>query len=85
MRQGYAVVWSGWDGVILPVDDRVTLTVPHATEGNQPLTGVVRTELSANAAGVHSLPLSGNVYSCSYEPVINPETEPVLTFRENEL
>ena len=84
MRQGYAVVWSGWDGVILPVDDRVTLTVPHATEGNQPLTGVVRTELSANAAGVHSLPLSGNVYSCSYEPVINPEIEPVLTFRENE-
>ena len=33
MRQGYSIVWTGWDATAPAGNDRMTLTVPIATEG----------------------------------------------------
>ncbi len=44
MRQGFTVVWSGWDGELLPGGDRLRLMAPVAKSGNDKLTGKVRCE-----------------------------------------
>jgi len=48
MRAGYTVVWSGWDGELLPGDQRLRLRAPVATEEGRPLTGLVRYEISTD-------------------------------------
>lgn len=80
MREGYTLVWCGWQGDVLPGDDRMALRVPSAVRGDRPITGVIRKELSVDAAGVRQLPLSGNAYTRSY-PVAD-EAGAVLTQRE---
>ncbi len=44
MRHGFTVVWSGWDGELLPGGDRLRLTAPLAGDGETPITGTVRCE-----------------------------------------
>lgn len=44
MRHGYTIVWSGWDGELLPGGDRLRLMAPVAKSGNDPITGMVRCE-----------------------------------------
>ncbi len=44
MRHGFTVVWSGWDGELLPGGDRLRLTAPLARDGETPITGTVRCE-----------------------------------------
>jgi hypothetical protein len=44
MRRGYAVVWAGWQGDLLPGEGRLVLDVPVATDGGRPITGRVRSE-----------------------------------------
>src|SRR5262249_53512020 len=46
MKQGYTVVWFGWQGDVLPGNNRLTLSVPIAKNPDgSPITGVVRGEL----------------------------------------
>lgn len=45
MRNGFIVVWSGWDGELLPGDHRLRLAVPIATNGTEPITGPIRCEI----------------------------------------
>jgi len=46
MREGYSVIWFGWQGDVLPGNDRVTLRVPVARNADgTPITGVVRSEI----------------------------------------
>ncbi|REJ96168.1 MAG: hypothetical protein DWQ34_04565 [Planctomycetota bacterium] len=45
MRQGYIVVWSGWDGELLPGNGRLRLTAPVARPEGGPITGLVRCEI----------------------------------------
>jgi hypothetical protein len=45
MRQGFTVVWSGWDGELLPGDHRLRLAPPVAQDADQPITGMVRCEV----------------------------------------
>ncbi len=45
LRQGYTVVWSGWDGELLPGGDRLRLFPPLASESKEPITGPVRCEI----------------------------------------
>ena len=84
MRRGYAVVWSGWQGDILPGNGRLTMKVPVATENGAEITGVVRTELIADEPGITSFPLSGNDYTRSYEAVSLDTASASLTCREYE-
>jgi hypothetical protein len=46
MREGYTVVWFGWQGDVLPGNNRLTMQVPVARYPDQtPITGVVRSEI----------------------------------------
>lgn len=44
MRYGYTIVWSGWDGELLPGGDRLRLMAPVAKSENEPMAGMVRCE-----------------------------------------
>ena len=48
MRQGYAIVWSGWIAEVLPGSDRLILDAPKASEDGKPITGLVRAEFVSN-------------------------------------
>jgi hypothetical protein len=69
MRRGYAVVWAGWEGDLLPGEGRTVLDVPVATDGGRPITGRVRSELLVDRAGIRSLPLSTHVSARGYPAV----------------
>jgi hypothetical protein len=45
MRQGFIVVWSGWDGELLPDPQRLRLYPPVISGNDQPVTGPVRCEI----------------------------------------
>ena len=81
-RRGYTIAWAAWQGDVLPGDGRMLLDLPVAHNGNQPLTGLVRTEFIANQPGVKTLPLSGKVATRSHPTVsLDPRTAS-LTRRE---
>lgn len=81
MRRGYTVVWSAWEGDLLPGDGRMLLDVPIATAGDEPLTGTVRIEFVANQEGVRWFPLSGNASAQSYATVSRDTRKATLTRR----
>ncbi len=45
LRHGFTVVWSGWDGELLPGGGRLRLAAPVARDGEKPITGPVRCEI----------------------------------------
>ena len=50
MKQGYTLVWFGWQGDVLPGNNRVTFSAPVAKNADgTPITGVVRAELIVRA------------------------------------
>jgi hypothetical protein len=84
MRRGYTLVWSGWQGDILPVEERLTMHLPVARENGGPITGVVRAEFIAEEPGVTCFPLSANDYTVSYEAVSLDTRAATFTMREHE-
>ncbi|MDB5341032.1 MAG: hypothetical protein JWN70_6651 [Planctomycetaceae bacterium] len=50
LRHGFTVVWSGWDGELLPGGDRLRLSPPIATDGDKKITGIVRCEMNPGSA-----------------------------------
>ena len=50
MRHGFTVVWSGWDGELLPGNNRLRLSPPIATDGDKKITGLVRCEMNPGSA-----------------------------------
>ncbi len=62
-KQGYTLIWFGWQGDVLPGADRMTLQVPvaHNKDGS-PITGTVRSELIVTAPAT-SLPLSAGWFT----------------------
>lgn len=93
MRRGYSVVWSAWQGDILPVESRMTLDLPLARgrvqddargsvqDGDRTVTGVVRSELVVEEVGITTLPLSGNAYTASYPAASLDQPGATLTRR----
>jgi hypothetical protein len=46
MREGYTIVWFGWQADVLPGNDRMTMHVPIARNPDgTPITGIVRSEI----------------------------------------
>lgn len=43
-NQGYSMVWSGWQGDLVPLPGQLGISVPVASRGGAPITGVVRSE-----------------------------------------
>lgn len=57
-RRGYSLVWSAWQGDLLPGDDRVVMDLPVATDNGAPIKGTVRQEFIP-AEPKPCFPLSG--------------------------
>ena len=43
-NQGYSMVWSGWQGDLVPLPGQLGITVPVASNAGSPITGIVRSE-----------------------------------------
>ena len=80
-RRGYTVVWGAWQGDLLPGDGRMILTLPVATDGAAPLTGLVRTEFIVAQEGQTTMPLSGWVSTRSHPTVSRDPSNTRLTRR----
>ena len=93
MRRGYSIVWSAWQGDILPVNGRMVMKVPRASVDGEPILGVVRTEFAPNdftvgigvpESGLVCIPLSGNHYTVPYDAATPETASATLTYREYE-
>jgi len=82
MRQGYAIVWSGWQGDLIAGGHRLAIQVPVATERGREIVAAVRTEIVVTKEGVFSYPLSGDRRVMSYESATNDKSKASLTIRE---
>src|SRR5438093_9255373 len=82
MRQGYTVVWSGWQGDLTPGEDFLTMGVPVATKNGKEIIRAVRTEIVVTREGVMSQPLSADNRVMSYEAATTDKSRTSLTVRE---
>jgi len=77
MRQGYAIVDAGWEGDVLPGNNRMTAEFPVATENGAEFIAPILVEFHdryirdarIQANGGVSLPLSGSLDFASYESI----------------
>ncbi len=67
MRQGYTVVWCGWQGDLMPAKDWLVLNVPIANHRGKEIVCQTRCEIVVDEKGVKSQPLSGDDRVKSYE------------------
>jgi hypothetical protein len=44
LRQGYTLAWVGWEADVLPVNDRLTVRFPVASQHGQAITERILTE-----------------------------------------
>lgn len=84
MRHGYTVVWSGWQGDLVPRNGMPSADLPEALEQGQRLRGTVRQEFIADQNGVFCLPVSGDPAIRCYEALLLDTNRASLTRRERE-
>jgi len=82
LDRGFTLVWSGWQGEMLPGGGLLTARLPEARQDGQPLCGRIRQELVVDRPGILSMPVSGAPNVAGY-PVLNPASA-TLTIREHE-
>ena len=58
MRQGYTLVWSGWQGDLIDRGNNVVAYLPFAQQDGKPLRGRVRQEFNPMAEGILSMGVS---------------------------
>jgi hypothetical protein len=86
MREGYTVVWSGWQGDLLDRGNNVRANLPFAQRDGRPLRGKVRQEFSTIASGITSLGVSAGAEggeNVQPYPVLD-RSQATLTAREHE-
>ncbi|WNV77003.1 alpha/beta hydrolase domain-containing protein [Geodermatophilus sp. DSM 44513] len=80
LEQGYAVAWAGWEGDVLPGNNRMTIRLPVPTEADgSPITGETvvefhETDFAADGS-TECLPLSGSADFASYPAVTDRPAE----------
>jgi hypothetical protein len=82
MRQGYTIVWCGWQGDLMPIKNGLVLEVPIATNKGEPIVSEVRTEIVVDERGVKSQPLSADERVKSYPAATRDKSKASLTVRE---
>src|SRR4029077_15041125 len=82
MRQGYTIVWCGWQGDLMPIKNWLVLNVPIATNKGKPIVRKARSEIVVDERGVKSQPLSGDERVKSYEAASRDKLRASLTVRE---
>jgi hypothetical protein len=80
LRQGFTIVWSGWDGELLPGGNRLLLNAPIARGEHGPITGPVRCEVIVNEPAYRTVVNWAN--HGSYRPVPGLIEQATLTIRE---
>ncbi len=82
MRQGYTIVWCGWQGDLIPQTNWLVMGVPVATHDGAEITRRVRTEMVIEEKGIKSQPLSGDDRVKSYAAATRDKSQATLTVRE---
>ena len=82
MRQGYTIVWCGWQGDLMPLKNWLVANVPVATNRGKPILSLVRTEIVVDEKGIKSQPLSADPRVKSYEAASADKSRASLTVRE---
>ena len=82
MRQGYTIVWCGWQSDLMPIKNWLVLNVPAAKNGSKSIVSKIRTEIVVDEKGVKSQPLSGDERVKSYQAVSRDKSQATLTVRE---
>ncbi len=82
MRQGYTIVWSGWQGDLTPGENFLIMGVPAASNNGKEIIKTVRTEIVVTREGVMSQPLSADNRVMSYEAATTDKSQASLTVRE---
>lgn len=80
MRHGFTIVWSGWDGELLPGGDRLRLAAPAVRGDTGPITGIVRCEVVINEATKRTVINWAN--HGSYRPTERGLASATLTVRQ---
>ena len=86
MRQGYTLVWSGWQGDIIDRGANIVAYLPQALQDGEPLRGRVRQEFNPMAEGILSVGVSAGAErgpDVQPYPVLARDTA-TLTMRQNE-
>ncbi|MGH7771403.1 MAG: alpha/beta hydrolase domain-containing protein, partial [Candidatus Binatia bacterium] len=82
MRQGYTIVWSGWQGDLTSGENFLIMGVPVASNNGKEIIKTVRTEIVVTREGVMSQPLSADNRVMSYEAATTDKSQASLTVRE---
>ena len=82
MRQGYTIVWCGWQGDLIPQKNWLVMGVPTATQHGQAIVRPARTEIVVEEKGIQSHPLSGDERVKSYAAASFDKSLARLTVRE---
>jgi hypothetical protein len=82
MRQGYTIVWCGWQGDLMPQENWLVMGVPVATNHGKEIVRQVRTEIVAEKKGIKSQPLSGDDRVKSYRAASLNKSLATLTIRK---
>src|SRR5262245_22497372 len=82
MREGYTIVWCGWQGDLLPQENWLVMGVPVASIDGKELTRRVRTEIVVEEKGIQSQPLSGDERVKSYAAASLNKSLASLTVRK---
>jgi Alpha/beta hydrolase domain len=82
MRQGYTIVWCGWQGDLMPQKNWLMMGVPAATNNGKEIVSKVRTEIVVEKKGIKSQPLSGDERVKSYATALRDKSQASLTVRE---
>jgi Alpha/beta hydrolase domain len=82
MRQGYTIVWCGWQGDLMPQKNWLVMGVPIATNNGKEIVRKVRTEIVVEKKGIKSQPLSGDERVRSYAAASLNKSLATLTVRK---
>ena len=77
LRQGYTIVWSGWDPDAPRANMGLGLTAPVATDNGKPIVKIVRDEFCSGTRGG-----AIEVFKLSYEATTQEQPRATLTVRE---
>ena len=80
MGHGWIVVWSGWDGELLPGDGRMQLDAPLARLKDKSITGKVRYEIAVSNDGETRIAVNRDAHG-AYRPTASGLETATLTWR----
>lgn len=89
LERGYALAWTGWEGDVLPGEDRMTIRLPVPTKRNgDPVTQKIVVEFHDRYfdpdGKTDCLPLSGSPAFASYPAVLDQADEAELRVRPSD-